>query len=72
MPEVNNLIQEVLDTVNAKFSRVENVRKFVVLAKELDHDDNEMTATMKVRRATIYKTFAGVIDGIYDECRKFD
>ena len=66
MPEVKTLIQEAVNTVNAKFARVENIRKFLLLTKELDHDDNEMTATMKVRRATIYKKFAKEIDHIYD------
>ncbi|MBC8442358.1 MAG: AMP-binding protein [Deltaproteobacteria bacterium] len=66
MPEVKTLIQEAVNTVNARFSRVENIRKFLLLTKELDHDDNEMTATMKVRRATIYKKFAKEIETIYD------
>ena len=44
---------------------MENVRKFLLLTKELDHDDDEMTATMKVRRANIYKKFAAEIDQIY-------
>ncbi len=66
MPEVKALIQEAVDTSNAKFARVENIRKFMLLTKELDHDDNEMTATMKVRRATIYKKFAREIEMIYD------
>jgi long-chain acyl-CoA synthetase len=66
MPEVESLIQKAVDTVNAKFARVENIRKFLLLTKELDHDDDEMTATMKVRRATIYKKFAREIEMIYD------
>ncbi len=66
MPQVESLIQKALDIANAKFARVENVRKFWLLTKELDHDDNEMTATMKVRRATIYKKFAKEIEYIYD------
>jgi len=37
----------------------------LLLTKELDHDDDEMTATMKVRRATIYKKFAKEIESIY-------
>jgi long-chain acyl-CoA synthetase len=65
-PEVTALVQQGVDEANAKFARVENVRKFLLLTKELDHDDDEMTATMKVRRATIYKKFAKEIDQIYD------
>ncbi len=65
LPEVRALIQEEVDGVNERFARVENVRKFLLLTKELDHDDDEMTATMKVRRANIYKKFASEIGKIY-------
>lgn len=41
------------------------MRKFRLLDKELDHDDDEVTATMKVRRNTIYKKYAGFIGEIY-------
>lgn len=66
MPGVKDLIQEAVTQVNKKFAKVENIRKFLLLTKELDHDDDEMTATMKVRRATIYKKFAKEIKTIYD------
>ena len=44
---------------------VENIRKFVILRKQLDHDDGELTATMKVRRNVIEKKFAAEIAQIY-------
>jgi len=66
LPEVKKLIQKVVDEVNVKFARVENIRKFLILTKELDHDDDELTATMKVRRANIYKRFARDIEQIYE------
>lgn len=65
LPEVRALIQKEVDVVNEKFARVENVRTFLLLTKELDHDDDEMTATMKVRRANIYKKFTKEIEQIY-------
>ena len=37
----------------------------MILAKELDHDDGELTATMKVRRRTIEAKFAAEIETIY-------
>ena len=64
-PAVYDLIDKDVREVNDAFARVENVRKFVLLTKELDHDDDEMTATMKVRRSNIYDKFAEEIDGIY-------
>lgn len=65
LPEVVELIQGVVDAVNAKFARVENIRRFVILEKELDHDDGELTATQKVRRGLINKKFARELDIIY-------
>jgi long-chain acyl-CoA synthetase len=65
MVEVRELIQGVVDVVNSKFARVENIRKFVLLEKELDHDDGELTATQKVRRGTINKKFARELEQIY-------
>ena len=50
---------------NQGLAPVEQVRKFRLLEKELDHDDNEVTATMKVRRKTIYEKFAPLIREIY-------
>jgi len=62
---VRELIEADVQRVNARFSRVENVRKFVILRKQLDHDDGEVTATMKVRRNVIEKKFAREIAQIY-------
>ncbi len=64
-PEVYRLIQAEVDQVNQQFARVENVRRFKLLTKELDHDDDELTATMKVRRANIYQKFAADIEEVY-------
>ena len=38
---------------------------FTLLDKELDHDDDELTATMKVRRSTIERKFGELIQGMY-------
>jgi long-chain acyl-CoA synthetase len=65
LPEVRELIQQAVDQVNACFARVENIRRFVLLEKELDHDDGELTATQKVRRGLIDKKFARELALIY-------
>lgn len=65
LPEVRELVQQHVDVVNSRFARVENVRKFEILRKQLDHDDGEVTATMKVRRAAIEKRFRAEIEAIY-------
>ncbi len=67
LPEVYQLISAEVDRVNQRLARVENVRKFVILNKELDQDDGELTATQKVKRAAIERKFATEIAGIYGE-----
>jgi len=63
--EVNKLIQGEVDAVNEQLARVEKIRKFAILTKELDQDDDEVTATMKVRRSTVEKKFKQIIDSLY-------
>ncbi|RZN04499.1 long-chain fatty acid--CoA ligase [Bradyrhizobium genosp. SA-3] len=65
LPEVRALIERELDKVNAQFARVENIRKFTLLDKQLDHDDGEVTATMKVRRKVIEEKFRPQIEAMY-------
>ncbi len=65
MEEVRELIQHEIDQVNTRFARVANIRKFVLLEKELDHDDGELTATQKVRRGVIDQKFARELQLIY-------
>lgn len=63
--EVRELIQQEVDKGNATLAQVAQIRRFHLLTKELDHDDGEVTATMKVRRASIYKTYAAEIEALY-------
>jgi long-chain acyl-CoA synthetase len=63
---VRELVQREVDIVNAKMPQVQQVRKFHLLAKELDHDDGEVTATMKVRRKSIGEKYAVVIEQLYE------
>jgi long-chain acyl-CoA synthetase len=65
LPEVRELVDGIVNATNKRFARVENVRRFAILEKELDHDDGELTATQKVRRATIEKKFARELAFIY-------
>ncbi|MFT3953230.1 MAG: AMP-binding protein [Piscinibacter sp.] len=64
-PEVRALVQAEIDAGNAGLAPVAQVRRFHLLTKELDHDDGEVTATMKVRRASIYKSYAAEIEALY-------
>jgi long-chain acyl-CoA synthetase len=65
LPEVHDLVERIVNDTNKRFARVENIRRFAILEKELDHDDGELTATQKVRRAMIEKKFARELAIIY-------
>ena len=65
LPQVVQLIDEEIAKGNARLAQVSQVRKVHLLVKELDHDDGEVTATMKVRRSSIYKTYAAEIEALY-------
>lgn len=64
-PQVIELIQGVVNETNAKFARVENVRKFRMIPKELDHEDGELTATQKLKRSAMSEMFGDLIEGMY-------
>lgn len=64
-PEVRQLIQGEVDKTNDNFGRVERIEKFVILEKELDQVDEELTATLKVKRTNIETIYRQLIDSIY-------
>ena len=64
-PEVADLIDAEVRRANDLLARVEQVRAFRLLPKELHQDDGELTATQKVRRRTVHGIWADLIDGIY-------
>jgi long-chain acyl-CoA synthetase len=64
-PEVFELIQGVVDATNEKFARVENIRRFALLPKELDHEDGELTATQKLKRGAMMDAFGDLVESMY-------
>ena len=64
-PQVRELVDAEVRRGNDQMAQVAHIRKFHLLTKELDHDDGEVTATMKVRRSSIYKTYAAEIEALF-------
>jgi long-chain acyl-CoA synthetase len=64
-PDVIELIQVVVDETNSKFARAENIRKFRLIPKELDHEDGELTATQKLKRSAMANMFGDLIEDMY-------
>ncbi|MFZ9335438.1 MAG: AMP-dependent synthetase/ligase, partial [Burkholderiaceae bacterium] len=64
-PEVQELIQGVIDQVNKKFARVEQIKKFFLLDTQLTAEDEELTPTMKLKRKLVEKKYAPQIEAMY-------
>jgi len=66
-PAVIEFIASEVEKANQQLARVEQIKRFYLLPKELDHDDGEVTATMKVRRKNIAEQFAAEIEQLFAE-----
>jgi long-chain acyl-CoA synthetase len=69
-PEVYGLIQECIEQVNADVAADAmvadtQVHRFLILHKELDPDDDELTRTRKVRRGFVAEKYAVLVDALY-------
>ncbi|MCH7582961.1 MAG: AMP-binding protein [Acidobacteria bacterium] len=64
-PEVIELVQGVVNETNKKFARVENIRKFRMIPKALDHEDGELTATQKLKRQAMTELLREIIEDMY-------
>jgi long-chain acyl-CoA synthetase len=63
--DVYDLVQQEIDSVNATLPAAARIRKFVLLYKELDADDEELTRTRKVRRAFVEERYQAIIAALY-------
>ena len=64
-PVIRQAIQDQLDKVNAVMARVEQVKKFTVLAKPFGIDTGELTPTMKIKRKVVAQKYATEIEAMY-------
>jgi long-chain acyl-CoA synthetase len=64
-PEVYDFLEKEVRKVNATLVESQKIRKFILLYKELDADDDELTRTRKVRRGFIDQKYKDIIEAIY-------
>ena len=71
-PEVAGMIGAEIAKANATLPDVQQVKRYLLLNKELDADDAEMTRTRKVRRRFVAEKYASVIDAFYGGASSVD
>jgi long-chain acyl-CoA synthetase len=70
-PDVYTMIERRIDELNKSLATEEmvagsQIRRFLILHKELDADDGELTRTLKVRRSFIAERYGPLIEALYD------
>jgi long-chain acyl-CoA synthetase len=65
--EVRDLVQPIVEHVNAEHSRYEQIKKFTILERDFTMADDEVTPTLKLKRRVAQDHFAGEIDALYGD-----
>jgi long-chain acyl-CoA synthetase len=70
-PDVYEIIRSRIEQMNAELAKEERmagsqIKRYLVLHKELDADDGELTRTLKIRRAFVSERYAPLIKALYD------
>ena len=66
-PEIYDLLKSEVEEVNQHLPEAQRIKKFVLLYKELDADDGELTRTKKVRRGVIAEKYDDIIQKLYGD-----
>lgn len=72
LPEVYQKLSEEIQKVNDTLPEAQKINKFILLYKELDADDGELTRTRKVRRTVIADKYGDIIESIYNNEKMVD
>ena len=64
-PKVNELIASEIEAANRELARVEQVKKFMIIPKELDPEEGDTTPTRKIKRKHLYHMFHDLVEGMY-------
>jgi long-chain acyl-CoA synthetase len=59
-------VQKAIDDANSDLAKIEQVKKFKILERELSQDEGELTPTLKLKREKVYENFSEEIDELYD------
>lgn len=71
-PQIYALIRKDVERANADLPPAARIRRFLLLHKELDADDGELTRTRKVRRRLIAQRYQEIVDALYSDRDEFE
>jgi long-chain acyl-CoA synthetase len=65
-PEVRELVQGIVDEVNADRSRYEQIKRFTILPRDFTMEHDELTPTLKLKRRVVAQHFGGELEELYE------
>ena len=65
-PGVREELQGAVNDANKRFARIEQVKRFEILERDLSQDEGELTPSLKVKRNIVYKNYASNFQALYD------
>jgi long-chain acyl-CoA synthetase len=66
-PDVRQEIQAAVDDANRRFARIEQVKRFEILERDLTQEHGELTPSLKIKRNIVYERYADRFKGLYDQ-----
>ena len=64
--KVREIVWKDIDAVNQKFARIEQIKRFAILPRDLSQEEGELTPTLKVKRAVVYKKYGPQVENLYE------
>jgi len=64
-PEVVEAVRQAVTEANSRLSRIEQIKRFVLLGAEWTAQSGELTPTQKMRRNVVLRRYAAEVDGMY-------
>ena len=66
-PRVRALVQLEIDRINERYARAAQVKRFVILDRDLSQERGELTPTLKVKRDVVNERYRQLLDALYDD-----
>jgi long-chain acyl-CoA synthetase len=66
-PEIMRLVAEIVECANRRVSSTEAVKRFVILDRDLQIEQDEVTPTMKLKRNVVIERFGDLLEALYEE-----
>ena len=64
--KVREAVWKDIDAVNQRFARIEQIKRFAILPRDLSQEEGELTPTLKVKRSVVYKKYGPDVDALYE------